>query len=92
MQDGIEVKDVGTVGTVKNVQGEVSLSDEDVQLYRDLAERRYMNSVELQTLAPNITVSIPESAAGSLKAQDVADEINAILIEQMASHTAVSHG
>lgn len=92
MQDGIEVKDVGTVGTVKNVQGDVSLSDEDIQLYRDLAERRYMNNVELQTLAPNIAVSIPESAAGSLRAQDVADEINAILIEQMASHTAVSHG
>ena len=87
-----DIENVGTVGTVKNVQGDVSLSDEDVQLYRDLAERRYMNSVELQTLAPNITVSIPESAAGSLKAQDVADEINAILIEQMASHTAVSHG
>lgn len=92
VQDGIEVENVGTVGTVKNVQGDVSLSDEDVQLYRDLAERRYMNNVELQTLAPNITVSIPESAAGSLRAQDVADEINAILIEQMASHTAVSHG
>ena len=90
--NGMEIENVGSVGTVKNVQGDVSLSDEDVQLYRDLAERRYMNHVELQAVAPNIHVSIPESAAGSLRGQDVADEINKILIEQMAAHTAVAHG
>lgn len=83
---------VGSVGNVKNVEGEIRLSDEDVRLYRDLAERRYMNQIELKTLAPNIHVSIPESAAGSLSASDVADTIKVMLIEQMSSQTAVSHG
>ena len=86
------VNKVGSVGSVKNVEGEVNLSDEDLKLYRDLAERKYMANVELQTLAPQISVSIPESAAKNLTAQDIADKLKTILIQQSASHTAVSHG
>jgi len=78
---------VGTVDKVKDVK----LSDEDLKVYRDLAERRYMANVELQTLAPEINVSIPESAAKNLTSQDVADKLKAILIEQSAAHTAVAH-
>ena len=87
-----DIGDVGSVGRVKNIEGDVNLSDEDLRLYRDLAERRYMNRVELQTLAPQITVSIPESAAKNLTSQDIADKLKAILIQQQAAHTAVSHG
>lgn len=82
---------VDTVGTVKNVDGDVSLSDESLELYRDLAQRRYMNRVELQALAPNITVNLPEGAGGSLSAKDVANEIKVMLIKQAASHTAAAH-
>ena len=78
---------VGTVDKVKNVK----LSDEDVKIYRDLAERKYMANVELQTLAPNISVSIPESAAKNLTSEDVANKLKAILIEQAAAHTAVAY-
>lgn len=88
----LDVGDVGSVGNVKNIEGDVNLSDEDLRIYRDLAERRYMNRVELQTLAPQITVSIPESAAKNLTGQDIADKLKAILIQQQAAHTAVSHG
>lgn len=89
---GQNIDKVGSVGRVKNIEGDVNLSDEDLRLYRDLAERRYMNRVELQTLAPQITVSIPESAAKNLTSQDIADKLKAILIQQQAAHTAVSHG
>jgi hypothetical protein len=78
---------VGTVDKVKDV----TLSDEDLKIYKDLAEQRYMANVELQTLAPNISVSIPESAAKNLTSEDVANKLKVMLIEQMASHTAVSH-
>lgn len=88
----LDIGDVGSVGRVKNIEGDVNLSDEDLKLYRDLAERRYMNRVELQTLAPQITVSIPESAAKNLTSQDIADKLKAILIQQQAAHSAVSHG
>lgn len=83
---------VGTVGKVKSIDGDVNLSDEDIKMYRDLAERRYMTNLELQTLAPQINVSIPESAAGHIKAQDVADALETLLIQQQAAHTAVAHG
>ena len=78
---------VGTVDKVKDVV----LSDEDLKIYKDLAERRYMANVELKTLAPNISVSIPESAAKNLTSEDVANKLKVMLIEQMSSHTAVSH-
>lgn len=83
-------KNVGSVDKVKSVDN-VTLSDEDLKIYRDLAEKRYMARLELQTLAPNISVSIPESAAKNLTSQDVADKLKVMLIEQMASHTALNH-
>jgi len=86
-----DIEKVGSVGNVKNVEGDVRLADEDLKLYRDLAERRYMNQIELKTLAPNINVTLPAGAAGNLNASDVADHIKKILIEQMNSHTDKSH-
>ncbi|MEY8339075.1 tape measure protein [Lachnospiraceae bacterium 62-35] len=83
---------VGNVEKVGRVEEDIKLSDEDVKLYRDLAEQRYMNNIELQTLAPQISVSIPESAAKNLTAKDIADKLKVLLIEQASSHTAVSHG
>lgn len=70
-----DIEKVGSVGNVKNVEGDVRLADEDLKLYRDLAERRYMNQIELKTLAPNINVTLPAGAAGNLNASDVADHI-----------------
>ncbi len=84
--------DVGNVDRVKKIDGDVNLADEDIKLYRDLAERRYMNNVELQTLAPQISVSIPESAAKNLTSKDIADKLKVLLIQQAAAHTSVSHG
>jgi hypothetical protein len=80
-------KNVGTVDKVKNVK----LSDADVKIFRDLATRKYMANVELQTMAPNINVSIAESASGNLSAHDVANEIKMLLIQQSARHTSVKH-
>lgn len=89
---GGNIDSVGTVGKVKSIDGDVNLSDEDIKLYRDLAERRYMNNVELQTLAPNITVNVPKGAGDNINEQDLANKLKAILIQQRAAHTAVSHG
>lgn len=82
------VAKVGKVGKVDDIK----LSDEDLKIYRDLAERRYMNKIELKTLAPEIHVTVPESAGGNLTADDVTDYILKMLIEQMNSQTSVSHG
>lgn len=81
---------VGSVGKVKKVE-DVKLSDEDLKIYRDLAERRYMNNIELKTLAPEITVNLPAGASGNLSAQDVADKLKRMLIAEMAAQTSVAH-
>lgn len=73
------------------IKKDVSLSDESLEIYRDLAQRRYMAQVELQTLAPNITVNVPEGAGKNLSAQDIADKLKTMLIQQMSSHTATAH-
>ena len=85
------IDNVGTVGKVKKVD-DIRLSDEDLKIYRDLAERRYMNKIELKTLAPQISVTIPPSSGGNLTAEDVADHLRRMLVEEMNSQTAVSHG
>lgn len=89
---GGDVPNVGKVGSVGKVEGDVSLSDEDLKMYRDLAEQRYMNNIELQTLAPAITVHLPEGSGQNLSAEDVAERIRLMLAEQRAAHTAVAHG
>lgn len=87
-----DIGKVGSVGNVKNVEGEIRLADEDLKLYQDLAERRYLNQIELKTLAPNISVTLPPGSAASSNPEAVADYIKKMLIEQMGSHTAISHG
>lgn len=87
-----DIGKVGSVGSVKEVKGDVNLSDEDLKMYRDLAEQRYLNQIELKTLAPEIHVDLSGRAGSNLDADDVANKIKGMLIEQMASHTAVSHG
>jgi tape measure domain-containing protein len=80
---------VGKVNSVGKVEQDVKLSDEDLKIYRDLAEAKYMNRIELKTLAPNIKVDLPQGS--NLSPTDVADAIKAMLIEQSASHTATAH-
>ena len=82
--------EVGKVGKVGSIENDVKLSDEDVKLYRDLAEAKYMQKIELKTLAPKINVSVPHS--DNLSADDVAAAIKVVLVEQMNSHTATAHG
>lgn len=87
-----DLPNVGKVGSVGKIENDVKLSDEDIKMYRDLAEQRYMNNIELKTLAPAITVNIPEGAGKNLTGEDVADRIKVMLIEQMNAQTAVAHG
>lgn len=82
---------VGSVGKVKGVEGEIKLSDEDLKLYRDLAERRYMTNIELKTLAPNINVTMPEGMKNA-DPKAVADYIKKMLMEQMNASAKVAHG
>ena len=73
------VAKVGKVGKVDDIK----LSDEDLKIYRDLAERWYMNKIELKTLAPEIHVTVPESAGLYPEDAHRADELPDIGIARM---------
>lgn len=85
------VDNVAKVGKVGKVD-DIKLSDEDLKIYRDLTERRYMNRIELKTMAPEINVTIPPSSGGNLTADDVSEHLRKMLIEEMNSQTPVPHG
>ena len=86
------IGDVGTVGSVKKIDGDVRLSDEDIKLYRDLAERRYMNNVKLETLAPQINITVPKGSGDNISEDDLAMKLKAVLVKQQAAHATAAHG
>lgn len=86
-----EIDKVGKVGKVGKVD-DIKLSDEELKIYRNLTERRYMNRIELKTMAPEINVTIPPSSGGNLTANDVSEYLRKMLIEEMNSQTPVPHG
>lgn len=71
------------------VKGEVKLSDEDLKIFRDISEGRYMTKVNLETLAPNVSVTVEGGSA--LTAEEIADAVAAMLVEQRAERTAIAH-
>lgn len=87
-----DVGKVGTVGSVKKIDGDVRLSDEDIKLYRDLAERRYMNNVKLETLAPQINITVPKGSGDNISEDDLAMKLKAVLVKQQAAHATAAHG
>ena len=87
-----DIGKVGSVGSVKNVEGDIKLSDEDLKVYQDLAERRYMNQIELKTLAPEINITIPGANGDKTDAKKIGDYLKKVLIEQMNSQTSIAHG
>lgn len=87
-----DIGKVGSVGSVKNVEGDIRLSDEDLKVYQDLAERRYMNQIELKTLAPEINITVPGAKGDEANLKKMGDYIKKVLIEQMNSQTSIAHG
>ena len=77
------------VGEVDKINSEVKLSDEDLRIFRDIAENKYVANVELQTLAPQIAVNI-ENATGATP-DELADILVAKIEEEMSERTAISH-
>ena len=72
------------------VTNNVKLADEDIKIFRDIAENRYIANVDVQTLAPVITTNIENGQ--NLTAEDVSEMVAGVLIEQRNAHTSTSHG
>ena len=58
------------------------MSDEDIKSLVDVAERRYVNNVNLTALTPVITVNGANTGRTAADRQSLANAIRDILIEQ----------
>lgn len=88
---GMENADVGnvdSVDTVGSIDGEVSLSDEDVKMLKDVATRKYIN--KFTTLKPNMSVTfgdVHETADTDAIMNAIAD-----MTEQALAETILEEG
>ena len=83
------LEDIGA--DTKAIRNSVSLSEEDMKLLVDQAERRYVTNVNLTSQTPIINISGQNSGDSSLDRRALADAIRDILIEQSAAHTDLSY-
>lgn len=72
-------------GSVKGIEKSVSMSDEDIKALVDVAERRYVNQVNLTSQTPVITVNGANTGRTAQDRRALADAIEQILLEQWAS-------
>lgn len=88
----------GIPGTLDSIKGDtaaikrsVSLSEEDVKLLVDMAERRYVNNINLTAQTPVITINGQNTGNTAEDLQWLENALQKILLEQAASHTDLSY-
>ena len=72
-------------GSVRNIDKSVSMSDEDIKALVDVAERRYVNNINLTSQTPVINVNGANTGRTAQDRRALADAIEQILLEQWAS-------
>lgn len=77
-------------GSVKSIDKQVSMSDEDIKALVDVAERRYVNQVNLTSQTPVITVNGANTGRTAQDRRALAEAIEQILLEEWASNSVRS--
>ena len=77
-------------GSVKGIEKTVSMSDEDIKALVDVAERRYVNQVNLTSQTPVITVNGANTGRTAQDRRALAEAIEQILLEEWASNSVRS--
>ena len=80
----------GINSSVKGIEKAVNMSDEDIKALVDVAERRYVNQVNLTSQTPVITVNGANTGRTAQDRRALADAIEQILREEWASGSARS--
>ena len=75
----------GINSSVKGIEKAVNMSDEDIKALVDVAERRYVNQVNLTSQTPVITVNGANTGRTAQDRRELADAIEQILREEWAS-------
>ena len=69
----------------------MALSEEDIRLLVDLAEREYVTNINLTAQTPVINITGQNTGNTDMDRRLLADAIKDILLEQKASHTDLSY-
>ena len=75
----------GINSSVKGIEKAVDMSDEDIKALVDVAERRYVNNINLTSQAPVINVSGQNTGRTAQDRRALAEAIQRILLEESAS-------
>lgn len=78
----------GIADSVKGIEKSVSMSKEDIKALVDVAERRYVNNVNLTAQTPVITINGSNTGRTAADRQNLANAIRDILIEQVSAGSA----
>ena len=78
----------GDTGAIKR---SAALSEEDMKLFVDMAERQYVNKINLTAQTPVITINGQNTGNTAEDLQWLENALQRILLEQAASHTDLSY-
>lgn len=73
------------------IKRSVSLSEEDMKLLVDMAERQYVNNINLTAQTPVITINGQNTGNTEADLKWLENSLQKILMEQAASHTDMSY-
>ena len=73
------------------IKRSVAMSEEDMKLLVDMAERQYVNNINLTAQTPVITINGQNTGDSEADLQWLEDSLRKILVEQAASHTSMSY-
>lgn len=80
----------GIADGVDSIQKSVEMTDEDLQSLVDIAERRYVNNINLTSQAPVIQITGQNTGNTAADRQNLANAIRDILVRQVAAGTTTS--
>lgn len=84
--------DISNIATdTSAIKKSVSMAEEDMKMLADMAERQYVNKINLTSQAPVITVTGANTGNTEQDRRNMADAIKRILLEQAASSTVNSY-
>lgn len=72
-------------GTLKDIEKSVKMSDEDIKSLVDMAERRYVNKINLTAQTPVININGQNTGNTAADRKALAAAIQEVLMEQIAS-------
>ena len=79
----------GLSDSLKGIEKSISMSEEDLKSLVDVAERRYVNNINLTAQTPVINISGQNTGRTAEDRQRLADTIRDILVEQVAAGSSV---